>query len=223
MQEKFEIEIIKELFGIVHSLYNRNCENFNNCGRHNCTEIVCQNSSLECYLIKNKIHEQSIAYKIAYNLEKYLTHRDTTNQDNLSLDVEYNKAFKRQEQTNDLKRSNCSEKFDKCKDCILKSTVCNGKNYFRPDIIIHSRGTDNNILIIECKKAQTTNGKKVKNDFNKIKAFTCEKGNFKYKIGVSIVFNKTHPIFTCFTSNDTIASELKALCFENFTINPTIG
>ena len=164
-------------------------------------------------LIKNQVHEQAITHRIAHYLENKLGLFLENN--NLSIDCEYNKAFKLN--TNTTATENTSNKkiitvnTNFCEGCISKQEICNGKNYFIPDIILHTRGTDdNNILTIECKRKQTIDNKDVKFDFKKLKAFTCDNGNFKYKIGLSIVFNKQHPILTYFLK-ETIFDEIKDL------------
>ena len=172
-------------------------------------------------LIINSVHEQAIAYKIAHKLENFLQNKNNSphnniSNDKLSLDVEYSKTFNVNKNKSIVKTCDQNSDSNSCENCILKNDICDGEKYFRPDIILHQRGNNSeNILIIECKKAQTIKGKKVIYDFKKLKAFTCENGNFKYKIGVSIVFNNKHPILTYFFKEPQLTELITLLKKQN--------
>lgn len=195
-EESFEEKIIKSLYQGIKILYPKSKCNIEKCENNN---FSCCNN--DAYLLANNIHEQTISGKIYHYLDKFLE-RDLGSLD-LSIDIEFNKHMSSGEHSEKTVICNSNT------NCDLKDKICNEINEYRPDIILHKRGTDaNNILIIECKKAQSIRGEKIKNDLKKLKAFTCDNGNFKYNIGVSIAFNKTKPIFTYFINKTQLGETL---------------
>ena len=56
----------------------------------------------------------------------------------------------------------------------------------RPDIIVHIRDTDNNLLVIETKKSN--NLKKINEDRKRLSKFTSLKGKYRYKLGALVIF-----------------------------------
>jgi hypothetical protein len=55
----------------------------------------------------------------------------------------------------------------------------------RPDIIIHKRGSNNNNLVVfEIKKNVNS-----RRDYKKLKDFTCESCDYKYKLGIALRIN----------------------------------
>lgn len=59
----------------------------------------------------------------------------------------------------------------------------------RPDIIIHTRGTDeNNLVYIEIKTDHNRESRTF--DYNKIKAMTKQNSEYKYSLGLFIDFNR---------------------------------
>ncbi len=55
-----------------------------------------------------------------------------------------------------------------------------GEERVYPDIIVHLRNTPINLLVIELKTSNSSN----KDDIEKLKKFTDQKGEFKYKLGL---------------------------------------
>ena len=62
-------------------------------------------------------------------------------------------------------------------------------NIVVPDILIHERQEDKNLLVIEIK----TNKKGLASDIKKLKLFTSPEGDYNYKLGLSILFDKLNP------------------------------
>ena len=197
--ESLEEKIIKSIYQGVKSLYPKSKCNIEKCENNN---FSCCNN--DAYLLTNDVHEQSLSGALYYYLNKSLSNKKIISRTNKrSLDMEYNKTFIIENDKINPKRISCNS------NCFLKNKICDGKKYFRPDIILHQRGNNNeNILIIECKKANDIEDNDVQYDFEKLKAFTCENGNFKYKIGVSIVFNNKHPILTYFINKTKLSINL---------------
>lgn len=61
---------------------------------------------------------------------------------------------------------------------------CDG--YIRPDVIVHRRGTSENLIIIEAKKNADENGKCF--DLEKLKGMTDRDGDYRYQVGYFIDF-----------------------------------
>jgi hypothetical protein len=61
----------------------------------------------------------------------------------------------------------------------------NGKDV-RPDIIVHIRGTDNNILVIEIKKSNNLHS--INADKERLCRFTSQRGKYKYLFGSLVIF-----------------------------------
>lgn len=57
----------------------------------------------------------------------------------------------------------------------------------RPDIIVHIRDTDNNLLVIEVKKSN--NLKLIDDDRKRLLKFTSHEGKYKYLFGVLVIFH----------------------------------
>ena len=72
---------------------------------------------------------------------------------------------------------------------IKRMNLDNTRKIIKPDIIIHKRGIDkDNLVYIEIKTDH--NDKSRKEDYKKIKAATDSKGEFRYKLGIFIGFNR---------------------------------
>lgn len=56
-----------------------------------------------------------------------------------------------------------------------------------PDIIVHHRGTDDNLLVIEVKMRKDR--RTVKSDEERLKQYTSKKSKFKYRFGILIQFD----------------------------------
>ena len=175
-------------------------------------------------LIINSVHEQALAHRIAHYLENKLEYTIKTN--GLSIDCEYNKRIDNQQESHtkitfcdNCCNDHCIVKNNSDNINIIKTSRGNTRQY-RPDIILHVRNTDINILACEMKISELTYKKKIKTDFLKLKAYTCE-DNFNYFIGVSIILKKDYPVFTCFTNKDMKRSNC-IFGYENFNVNPEL-
>lgn len=160
----------KNKIRIIHSLLKRS------------VDLLYENDN---YLITKSVHEQSTSHRIAHYLESLLRNYDCFVKDGYSVDVEYNKNL------DDSKRvfkncSNCTQL-----ECYIKTSNYNIDNYesiCRPDIIIHKRGSnDSNILAIEIKKDCKDSPK----DYAKLAAFTCDRTEYKYILGIFINVNES--------------------------------
>ncbi|MBD2703417.1 hypothetical protein IC229_22425 [Spirosoma sp. BT702] len=119
-----------------------------------CLLILYQNDN---ELIRRKGLEQSIAFRFAVYLNEAITKVDWLN--GLQLDAEYNKN-----------------------GVSPKRTPRRPKGV-RPDLIIHSRGNNNeNILVIEIKGWWNSEPREI--DFIKLEDFTHQEGEYKYGLGV---------------------------------------
>lgn len=112
----------------------------------------------DAFLLENGVHERSITHKLAEYLQ--------TQFPEYHVDCEYNLHGI---ETKILPRE------------------CNGENREKvfPDIIVHLRGTDNNLLVIEAKQFPILDAC----DRQKLELFTASSGQFRYKYGLAIGFD----------------------------------
>jgi len=125
---------------------------------HISLEVLFKN---DLFLIENLVHERSIAHKLA----EYLQHEFP----DWNVDCEYNKKDRDTKILDEI--NECSK--DRKKDIVY------------PDIIIHKRDTDCNLLVIEIK-----NNKEAPCDIKKLELFTSNVLDYKYKMGLFIKFYK---------------------------------
>lgn len=126
-------------------------------------------------LLKIDSNERSIAHKFAEHLQNEF--------EEWNVDCEYNR------ENHDLLEKNpkrLKEYISQCKPD--KEPNINGALVY-PDIIIHHRLTDENLLVIELKK--TSNDDDGECDKKKLKKFIKE---LKYEFGIFINFNTTNDI-----------------------------
>ena len=137
------------------------------------------------YLIDDmhKVHEQAIAHRIAHYFENIVAKNTPTFYVEYNFDVEYNKNF------NDPKFI-----FLQCFQCPDKNCSC--RNYIepktksRPDFLIHKRGSnEQNCLVVEFKKWDSK-PEDIQYDINKLKYFTCSKGEYKYLLGCLVLLKE---------------------------------
>ncbi len=122
----------------------------------------------DSFLLENDVHERSIAHKLAEYLQVQFL--------DLNVDIEYNLKGLKTKLLDSIKQ--CSEQ--KKTERIL------------PDIIIHKRNTNYNLLVIELK---TRNQDDIC-DIEKLKLFTATNGDYKYVLGLFIKFNRRYkPLF----------------------------
>lgn len=122
------------------------------------------------YLLEHKVHEQAIVFRFALYFENFV---NSLGKD-YNLDVEYNKNM------DNPKRIRANE---------------NGK---KPDLIIHSRGSNEcNLLILEFKTYWNSN---YQQDFKKLKEF-CRANEYNYQYGACIILGRekadTHIEWVC--------------------------
>ena len=115
----------------------------------------------DAFLLENGAHERSIAHKLAEYLQQKFS--------GWHVDCEYN-----------LHGVNTK----------MLPRECNNehKEYVYPDVIVHHRGYDSNLLVIEIKPRKS---KKVDEcDNAKLVAFTRQDGDYKYQLGLFIGFDR---------------------------------
>lgn len=59
-----------------------------------------------------------------------------------------------------------------------------------PDLIIHRRDTPDNLLVVECKGWWNHNNDEIDKDKNRLKLMTQQSGDFQYRLGLFITFEK---------------------------------
>lgn len=150
------------------------------------------------------------------------------------VDVEYNKNHKTEEEIQDKifaeERSCCNKKacrqYPSCwpvieqrikerQKCQVECTGVDGKEYkckFRPDMIVHERGSSGrtgNGMIVEFKKVvsekelgEAEEGK-IAFDFAKIRFCTCAHRDYQYKIGAFVLLRQKMADVITFTEKGT--------------------
>ena len=129
----------------------------------------------DSYLIDNNVHERSLTFRCGIYLQNEFP--------NWKVDCEYNKNCQTF-QYNKLLSARCDKepKFN-CKECgdHRKCTVF-------PDIIIHQRGPDKNLLVIEAKCNASVS--QIAEDEEKLQAYLDEP-TLCYQYGLFINFQET--------------------------------
>lgn len=130
------------------------------------------------YLLEKDVNERSISHMLALYLKNEFLDWD--------VDCEYNKDF---DEPKRLKNLNCSlEKNDK-KDLISDTK---GTTVF-PDIIVHHRGKNENLLVIEMKKSTS----RIKDDFDikKLKGFCADPNlNYRYAVFLKVITGRADEV-----------------------------
>lgn len=124
----------------------------------------------DSFLIKYDVNERSITHKLAEYLQEQFPE--------FSVDCEYNR----------MKDKNMDTEFITKKLNLdiegLNSDDTTAKTVY-PDIIIHRRGTSNNLLVIEVKKSSSKVNKII--DIKKLNKFTTN-SEYLYEYGLFILF-----------------------------------
>ena len=165
----------------------------------------------ESLLIKYKVSERALTHKLAEHLQKRFKE--------YNVDCEYNKIGKDPKRVIDLiVQMKLSGK------CNAKCNACpNNKCVIFPDIIVHRRGEDDNLLVIEAKTAWSEENQF--NDYNKLMALS-QSHEFKYKLGVALRFceglDSTLKSFQIFSQDKSVRDDLidVGACAENLVEMP---
>lgn len=154
--------------------------------------------ALEClygndhYLIDNgvgsHVDERAIVFRFGYYFQTFLEHLRPYS--DYVVDVEYNRDGSISKRVNgDLKI---------------------------PDLILHKRGTKDNLLVMEFKTYWNVNNEhEVKEDINELKEITKQIGAYKYRYGLFIVINKDKPLVTVFKNGDYYSGVNERSYFDN--------
>ncbi len=115
-------------------------------------------------ILEININERTISHRFAVYLEKYFD-------DSWSIDCEYN-------------RDHDNKKTLDIFPCSTETNDTEGKTVF-PDLIVHKRKTNENLLVIEMKKSTNTNNNDRIKDIKKLEAFKREL-NYQFAIFIDI-------------------------------------
>lgn len=147
-------------------------------------------------------HEQAMSHRIAVYLESLFPTTDA------NIDCEYNKHVNDSKKVSinvaipDCEMCNCNA----CRKIVERGIDVLDEIYFRPDIVVHSRETDdNNKIVIEIKKDRSCPF-----DAAKLRALTISKertGSYHYTLGVAVFFTKDHtPRYRWFVDGEEVLS-----------------
>lgn len=147
-------------------------------------------------LLEGSVHEQAISHRIGVYLEGVFE------SESLDIDCEYNKHLNEPKKIDlyDLDPVLCKEcGCDSCRFVVKGNLNEVLERGFRPDILLHLRGTDErNLIAIEVKK-----DKECPFDEAKLRALTMLRSNdgeYGYKLGVFIWFAGNKPQYKWFAS-----------------------
>ena len=118
----------------------------------------------DSFLLENNVHERSIAHKLAEYLQVQFL--------DWNVDCEYNLKGLDTKVLDGIRQ--CSEQ--KKTDRVL------------PDIMIHKRDTNHNLVVVEIK----TNNQEDACDIEKLRLFTSRNGGYKYILGLFIKFDRNN-------------------------------
>ena len=164
--------------------------------------------SNDAYLIEYQVAERALTHKLAEYLQKLFP--------DYNVDCEYNKVGDGDPKRIDLLMAAQRDCPKDCNKCAANKCVV------FPDIIVHKRGRDENILVIEAKTAWS--GQAQVNDYKKLQAL-IDSGEYHYQLGVAFRFSenfeetiKTFNLFFEKKANEDLENEikknLKAIEFE---------
>jgi len=120
----------------------------------------------DSYLIEKNVHERSLVFRFGLYFNKNLEKSQKFSK--LDLDIEYNRDL--------VSSTNKDPKRTK-----------EHHNGICPDLILHTRGTRNNILVLEFKTHWSDENSA---DLDKLKELTSPNQQYHYQLGISIVFGK---------------------------------
>ena len=115
------------------------------------------------YLLEHNLHERTITHKFAEYLQILFK--------NWHVDCEYNR--------------------DGCDPKLIQIPTQEEESSVFPDIIVHRRGSEDNLLIIEVKKSSNRNRNSVYFDQQKLQAYRDSPLNYKY--GLFLIFDTENP------------------------------
>ena len=144
------------------------------------------------YLIDNgfesHVDERSIVFRFGYYFQTFLEHLRPYS--DYVVDIEYNRD------RSIAKRVNGELKI--------------------PDLILHKRGTSDNLMVMEFKAYwNIKNLDRVNDDINELKEMTDMTGDYKYKYGLFIVINKEKPLVTVFKNGNYYSGIDERSYFDN--------
>lgn len=134
--------------------------------REHLDAAVAQFLAHDAYLVENDANERSMTHRFAIYLQSRLPE--------FHVDCEYNRD------------GNVPKRLAIRQRTAVPDNDTDATTIF-PDIIVHERGTRNNILVIEAKKA----GRPTERDRDKILAFMTDDA-YKYRFGAQLIF-QGHP------------------------------
>jgi len=157
-------------------------------------------------LLDRETNERSITHKLAEHLQRKFPE--------WNVDCEYNRWFDKTKKiiyptkeiveklTKEIIESTTKKtEKEKSEEVAAKIAADTKARTVFPDIIVHKRGRQENLIVIEVKKRSNTSNRD--GDFEKLKTFTKE-GSFRYLVGLSLEVGK---------ANETV--KLAAYCNGN--------
>lgn len=173
--------------------------------------LINNDSDRHCLLEKTGM-ERSVQFVFAYYIKKLI------NINRIDVDCEYNKNLE------DIKRIGiqCHDCFYE-DDCYYRRNMNSSKKNKKivPDILIHRRqSTMDDFIVIEIKHHKnlySLGHPAFKNDFQKLSYMTCIHSEYKYQLGLEIIFTRDNVYFLMFKNGKMLFDRFKSLKeMENF-------
>lgn len=129
----------------------------------------------ETLLVEYQVSERALTHKLAEHLQKLFPRHD--------VDCEYNRVGHGDPKILELLMAGNPDCPKDCSRCPANKCVV------FPDIIVHHRGKDKNLLVIEAKTAWSKESQS--RDFKKLKALTASaEYHYHYELGIAFCFSK---------------------------------
>lgn len=169
-------------------------------------KILINNDSDRYNLLEKTRMERSIEFIFAYYIKSLISIKG------IDVDCEYNKNLE------DVKKIGI-----KCNDCFYEKN-CYYRNFsdcfqfhkqIIPDILIHRRQSiEDDLVVIEIKHHKnlySISHPAFKNDFKKLSYMTCMHSEYKYQLGLEVVFTRNNAYFLVFKDGKMIFDKYKSL------------
>lgn len=169
-------------------------------------KTLINNDSDRYNLLEKTRMERSIEFVFAYYIKNLVSIKG------IDVDCEYNKNWEDIKKIG-MKCEHCSYEYD-CYYREIKEYSQFNKQII-PDILIHRRQSiEDDLIVIEIKHHKnlySVGHPAFKNDFQKLSYMTCVYSEYKYQIGLEVVFTRNNVYFLMFKDGKMIFNKYKCL------------
>lgn len=167
---------------------------------------LMNNDSDRYNLLEKSRMERSIEFIFAYHIKNLLNIKE------IDVDCEYNKNLEDIKKIG-VKCEHCFYEYD-CYYRKIRDHYQFGKQII-PDILIHRRqNIEDDLAVIEIKHHKNLYSvvhPAFKNDFQKLSYMTCTNSEYKYQLGLEVVFTRNNVYFLIFKDGKMLFDKYKSL------------